>query len=64
MELSNNHQSRVLVLEPDEQLTSSIRDTMREVASDALVEVARDLGEAQQLVLGVRPDLFVRKSWK
>jgi len=59
MELSNKHESRVLVLEPDEQLASSIRNRLREAAPDALVEMARDLREAQHLVLGVRPDLFV-----
>jgi DNA-binding response OmpR family regulator len=59
MELSNKHESRVLVLEPDEQLASSILNTIREAVPDALVEMALDLRDAQQLVLGVRPDLFV-----
>lgn len=59
MELSNKHESRVLVLEPDEQLASSIRNAIREAVPDALVEMARDLREAQQLAVGLRPDLFV-----
>ena len=59
MDLPNNHESRVLVLEPDEELAASIQNALREAAPDALVEMAHDLREAQQLVLGVKPDLFV-----
>jgi DNA-binding response OmpR family regulator len=59
MTSSNNNESRILVLEPDEQLASSIQSALREAVPDALVEMARDLREAQQLVIGVKPDLFV-----
>jgi DNA-binding response OmpR family regulator len=59
MDLPNNHESRVLVLEPDQELAASIQNALREAAPDALVEMASDLREAQQLVLGVKPDLFV-----
>ncbi|HEV3391916.1 MAG TPA: response regulator [Chthoniobacterales bacterium] len=51
--------SRILVLEPDEQLASAICDALKQAAPDAMVEVTRSLEEAQQLVLGVKPELFV-----
>src|ERR1700730_14923967 len=51
--------SRILVLEPDEQLASAICDSLKQAAPDAMVEVTRSLEEAQQLVLGVKPELFV-----
>src|SRR6516164_4073364 len=51
--------ARILVLEPDEQLTSAILEALRQAAPDALVEVTRSLEEAQQIVLGVKPELFV-----
>jgi DNA-binding response OmpR family regulator len=50
---------RILVLEPDEQLASAICDSLKQAAPDAMVEVTRSLEEAQQLVLGVKPELFV-----
>jgi DNA-binding response OmpR family regulator len=59
MVTSNRDKSRVLVLEPDEQLASSIRSALREAAPNADVELARDLEEAQKVVIGVKPDLFV-----
>src|ERR1700730_7638516 len=59
MTSSKKNGSRVLVLEPDEQLASSIQSALGEAAPDAMVEMARDLEQAQQLVIGVKPDLFV-----
>jgi DNA-binding response OmpR family regulator len=52
-------EARVLVLEPDEQLASAIVGALQQAAPQALVEMARTLDEAQKLVLGVKPDLFV-----
>jgi DNA-binding response OmpR family regulator len=51
--------ARILVLEPDEQLAGAIQHVLQEGAPDALVEMTRSLHEAQQLVLGVKPELFV-----
>ena len=51
--------ARILVLEPDEQLASAIMSSLQQAAPDALVEMTRSLEEAQQLVLGVKPELFV-----
>src|SRR5437870_9085707 len=51
--------ARILVLEPDEQLGSAILNVLNEAAPDALVEMTRNLEEAQKLVLGVKPELFV-----
>ena len=51
--------ARILVLEPEEQLGSAILNVLQEAAPDALVEMTRSLEEAQQLVLGVKPELFV-----
>ncbi len=51
--------TRILVLEPDEQLASAIVSSLHEAVPDALVEMTRSLEEAQQLVLGVKPELFV-----
>ena len=51
--------ARILVLEPEEELGSAILNVLQEAAPDALVEMTRSLEEAQQLVLGVKPELFV-----
>jgi DNA-binding response OmpR family regulator len=50
---------QILVLEPDADLTADILKALRKAAPDAQVDVAHSLEQAQQLVLGVRPDLFV-----
>src|SRR5437868_11056155 len=50
---------RIFVLEPDEQLASAILTALREVAPDAIVDRARSLEDAQRMVLGIKPDLFV-----
>src|SRR6266404_2073117 len=51
--------ARILVLEPDEHLASAIMSSLQEAAPDALVEMTHSLEEAQQLALGVKPELFV-----
>src|ERR1700719_480647 len=51
--------TRILVLEPDEEMASAILNVLDEAAPEALVEMTRSLEEAQQLVLGVKPELFV-----
>lgn len=50
---------RVLVLEPEENLASKILAALREAAPSAHVDLARNLEEAQRLVMNDRPDLFV-----
>jgi len=56
---SKKEEKRVLILEPDERLAASISEALAEAVPDALLELSRSLEEAQQLVLGVKPDLFV-----
>jgi DNA-binding response OmpR family regulator len=51
--------TRILVLEPDEQLALAITSSLQEAAPAALVELTHSLEEAQKIVLGVRPDLFI-----
>jgi DNA-binding response OmpR family regulator len=51
--------TRILVLEPDEQLASAIMSSLQQAAPEALVEMTHSLEEAQQLALGVKPELFV-----
>src|SRR6266852_652600 len=58
-EKKSKQSTRILVLEPDEEMASAISNVLNEAASDALVEMTRSLEEAQQLVLGVKPELFV-----
>ncbi len=50
---------RVLVLAPDEQLAGAIRAALQEAAPQAQVEIGHSVEEAQQLVVNLRPDLFV-----
>ena len=52
-------QGRVLVLEPEEQVASAILTAVHEAAPEAQVDVAHSLQEAQQLVVGAKPELFV-----
>jgi DNA-binding response OmpR family regulator len=56
---SSTQAGQVLVLEPDEQLVSAISAALQEAAPGAQVDIARSLEEAQRLVLGTEPDLFV-----
>jgi DNA-binding response OmpR family regulator len=58
-EKTTQQDARILVLEPDEQLMSAILNALKQAAPEALVEKAPNLEEAQKLVLGVKPDLFV-----
>jgi DNA-binding response OmpR family regulator len=50
---------RILVLEPDAQLASAITNALKEASPGAHVDLTRSLEEAQRLVVGIRPDLFV-----
>jgi DNA-binding response OmpR family regulator len=50
---------RILVLEPKKDLASKILAALREAAPAAQVDLARNLEEAQRLVMNDRPDLFV-----
>jgi DNA-binding response OmpR family regulator len=50
---------RVLVLEPDLDLAEKIRAALHEAAPSAEVDVAPTLGQAQDLILNAKPDLFV-----
>ena len=56
---TTKREERILVLEPDEPLLSSILSALHEVAPEAVVDVAHDLDEAHRIVLDDRPDLFV-----
>jgi len=47
------------MLEPDEPLASEILTALSEAVPGAQVDVAHSLEEAQRLVLGVKPNLFV-----
>ena len=59
MNPASSSDGRIFVLEPDEQLASAILTALREVAPDAIVDRARSLEDAQRMVLGIKPDLFV-----
>ncbi|MEY2527572.1 MAG: hypothetical protein QOE73_2343 [Verrucomicrobiota bacterium] len=56
---SSKDEGRILVLEPDAHLASEIVQALNEAAPRAQIDVAHSLEEAQRLVLGIRPDLFV-----
>ena len=51
--------TRILVLEPDEQLAAAIMSALEQAAPEALTELTHNLEEAQKIVLGVKPDLFI-----
>jgi len=51
--------TRILVLEPDEQLAAAVMGALQQAVPDALVELTHSLEEAQKIVLGVKPELFV-----
>src|SRR5437667_1552308 len=59
MKQKKKQSTRILVLEPDEELGFAILNVLQEAAPDALVEMTRSLEEAQTIVLGVKPELFV-----
>lgn len=50
---------RVLVLEPDLDVAEKIRAALQEAAPSAEVDVAPTLGQAHDLILSAKPDLFV-----
>ena len=56
---TSKSEGRILVVEPDESLVSSILTALHEAAPDAVLEVARNLEEAHRIILSDRPDLFV-----
>src|SRR2546423_12791801 len=59
MKQKKSKSPRILVLEPDRELASAILNVLNEATPSALVEMTQNLEEAQQLVLGVKPELFV-----
>jgi DNA-binding response OmpR family regulator len=50
---------RVLVLEPDLDVAEKIRAALHEAAPSAEVDVAPTLGQAHDIILSAKPDLFV-----
>jgi DNA-binding response OmpR family regulator len=50
---------RVLVLEPDELLASAILNALHETAPGAVIDRTTSLEEAQRVLAGTKPDLFV-----
>jgi len=52
-------EERILVLEPDESLLSSILSVLHEVAPEAVVDVAHDTDEAHRLTSSEPVELFV-----
>jgi DNA-binding response OmpR family regulator len=52
-------EERILVLEPDEALLSSILSVLHEVAPEAVVDVAHDMDEAHRLTSSEPVELFV-----
>ena len=59
MKQKKKQNARILVLEPDKELGFAILNVLKEAEPDALVEMTRSLEEAQKIVLGVKPELFV-----
>src|SRR5207248_1999865 len=52
-------EERILVLEPDESLLSSILSVLHEVAPEAVVDVVHDIDEAYRLTSSEPVELFV-----
>src|SRR5882762_7584304 len=59
MNPASSNEGRILVLEPDEKLASAILSALHEVAPAAVVDRAGSLEDAQRMVVGTKPDLFV-----
>jgi DNA-binding response OmpR family regulator len=59
MNAANPSSGQVLVLEPDEQLASTILQALHETSPGAAIDLAANVEEAQGLALGSKPDLFV-----
>src|SRR2546423_3287769 len=52
-------EARILVLEPEKHLAGAILSALREVAPNAIVDLAESLEEAQPMTMGTKPNLFV-----
>jgi DNA-binding response OmpR family regulator len=52
-------EARILVLEPDDSVASTILSALHEAAPEAVVDLARNLDDAHRLGASDRPDLFV-----
>lgn len=50
---------QVLILEPEVKLSAEIVSALKEAVPGTTHAIARSVGEAQQLVMGKKPDLFV-----
>jgi DNA-binding response OmpR family regulator len=56
---SSKPEGRILVLEPEDELGSTILSALHEAAPEAVVDLARNLEDAHRLVVSDPPDLFV-----
>jgi len=56
---TTKREERILVLEPDEAMLSSILSALHEVAPEAVVDVAHDLEEAHRITADEPVELFV-----
>jgi DNA-binding response OmpR family regulator len=56
---TTKREERILVLEPDESLLSSILSVLHEIAPEAVVDVAHDMDEAHRLTSSEPVELFV-----
>jgi DNA-binding response OmpR family regulator len=56
---SSKSEGRILVLEPDDAVSSTILGALHDAAPDAVVDLARNLEDAHRMVVSDRPDLFV-----
>ncbi|MEY2439790.1 MAG: two-component system, sensor histidine kinase and response regulator [Verrucomicrobiota bacterium] len=59
MNPATSTERRILVLEQDEQLASAILNALHETVPAAVIDRTTSLEEAQRVVLGAKPDLFV-----
>ncbi|MBV9007890.1 MAG: response regulator [Verrucomicrobia bacterium] len=50
---------RILVLEPDDALGSTILSALHQAEPDAVVDLARNIDDAHRITISDRPDLFV-----
>ena len=56
---SSKLEGRILVLEPEDALGSTILGALHEAAPEAVVDLARNLDDAHRMIVSDRPDLFV-----
>jgi len=52
-------EGRILVLEPEDDLGTTILGALHEAAPDAVVDLAQNLDDAHRMIVSDRPDLFV-----